>query len=168
MALLFLHLLQTLLVSLDHFLDHLAADGAGLTGGQVTVVAVLQVDAHFGSSLHLELVHSLTGLGNIDLIIALHSDSLLFDSSESKTPSEEVVSFLSVGVFLPEVMEKLMFLFGKIHRFWKRRLHYIHIEVQFGHKKKNDEIDLTFANHERLIGVWLIMSNPTDLAFPTR
>ena len=26
-------------------LDHLAADGAGLTGGQVTVVAVLQVDA---------------------------------------------------------------------------------------------------------------------------
>ena len=32
-------LLQTLLVSLDHFLDHLAADGAGLTGGQVTVVA---------------------------------------------------------------------------------------------------------------------------------
>ena len=26
-------------------LDHLAADGAGLTGGQVTVVAVGQVDA---------------------------------------------------------------------------------------------------------------------------
>ena len=35
-------LLQTLLVSLDHLLDHLAADGAGFTGGQVTVVAVLQ------------------------------------------------------------------------------------------------------------------------------
>jgi len=29
------------------FLDHLATDGAGLTGGQVTVVAVLQVDADF-------------------------------------------------------------------------------------------------------------------------
>ena len=28
-------------------LDHLAADGAGLAGGQVTVVAVLQVNAHF-------------------------------------------------------------------------------------------------------------------------
>ena len=27
--------------------DHLAADGAGLAGGQVTVVAVLQVDANF-------------------------------------------------------------------------------------------------------------------------
>ena len=40
-------LLQTLLVSLDHLLDHLAADGTGLTGGQVTVVTVLQVDAHF-------------------------------------------------------------------------------------------------------------------------
>ena len=29
-----------------HLLDHLAADGAGLTGGQVTVVAVLEVHAH--------------------------------------------------------------------------------------------------------------------------
>ena len=29
-----------------HFLDHLAADGAGLAGGQVAVVAVLQVDAN--------------------------------------------------------------------------------------------------------------------------
>ena len=29
------------------FLDHLAADGAGFTGGQVAVVAVLQVDANF-------------------------------------------------------------------------------------------------------------------------
>ena len=28
-----------------HLLDHLAADGAGLAGGQVTVVAVSQVDA---------------------------------------------------------------------------------------------------------------------------
>ena len=29
-----------------HVLDHLAADGAGLTGGQVAVVALLQVHAH--------------------------------------------------------------------------------------------------------------------------
>ena len=29
-----------------HLLDHLAADRAGLTGGQVAVVAFLQVDAH--------------------------------------------------------------------------------------------------------------------------
>ena len=27
-----------------HFLDHLAADGAGFAGGQVAVVALLQVD----------------------------------------------------------------------------------------------------------------------------
>ena len=40
------NLLHALLVSLDHFLDHLAADGAGLTGGQVTVVAVGQVDTY--------------------------------------------------------------------------------------------------------------------------
>ena len=28
-----------------HLLDHLTANGAGLTGGQVAVIAVLQVDA---------------------------------------------------------------------------------------------------------------------------
>ena len=37
--------LHILLVGLDHLLDHLAADGARLTAGQVTVVAVLQVHA---------------------------------------------------------------------------------------------------------------------------
>ena len=39
-------LLHALLVGLDHLLDHLAADGAGFAGGQVAVVALLQVDAH--------------------------------------------------------------------------------------------------------------------------
>ena len=38
--------LQALLVGLDHLLDHLAAHGAGLTGGQITIVAFLQVDAN--------------------------------------------------------------------------------------------------------------------------
>ena len=38
--------LQILLVGLDHLLDHLAAHGTGLTGGQVAVVALLQVHAH--------------------------------------------------------------------------------------------------------------------------
>jgi len=38
---------HALLVSLDHLLDHLAADGAGLAGGQVTVVTIGQVHAHF-------------------------------------------------------------------------------------------------------------------------
>ena len=38
-------LLQALLVGLNHLLDHLAADGAGFPGGQMTVVAVGQVDA---------------------------------------------------------------------------------------------------------------------------
>jgi len=69
-------LLQTLLVSLDHLLDHLAADGTGLTGGQVTVVTVSQVHANFLSSLHLELLHSLLSLGNVDLIVS-HIFSLL-------------------------------------------------------------------------------------------
>ena len=40
-------LLHAVLVGLDHLLDHLAADGAGLAGGQVAVIALLQVDADF-------------------------------------------------------------------------------------------------------------------------
>ena len=40
-------LLQAVLVGLDHLLDHLAADGAGLLAGQIAVVTLLQVDAHF-------------------------------------------------------------------------------------------------------------------------
>ena len=37
---------QILLVGFDHLLDHLAADRARLAGGQVAVVALLQVDAN--------------------------------------------------------------------------------------------------------------------------
>ena len=58
-------------------LDHLAADGAGLTGGQVAVVAIGQIHANFLSSLHLELVHCFTSLGNIDLVVVLHNLYLL-------------------------------------------------------------------------------------------
>ena len=63
--------------------DHLAAHGAGFTGSQVTVVTVGQIYANFGSSLHLEAVHGFTSLGNIDLIVVLHNDSLLFAFLES-------------------------------------------------------------------------------------
>ena len=52
-----------------YVLDHLAADTACLTGGQVAVVAVGQVDADFLGCLHLETVHGLTGLGDIQLIV---------------------------------------------------------------------------------------------------
>ena len=39
-------LLHVTLVGLDHLLDHLAANAAGLTRGQVAVVAFLEVDAY--------------------------------------------------------------------------------------------------------------------------
>ena len=62
---------------------HLTADGTCLAGGQVAVVAVGQVDADLGSCLHLEAVHSLTGLGDIQLVIVIvaHNQSLLFINS---------------------------------------------------------------------------------------
>ena len=50
------------LVSVDHFLDHLTADGTRLTGGEVAVVTVLEVYADFIGSLDLELFKSLSAL----------------------------------------------------------------------------------------------------------
>ena len=49
-------LLHAVLVRLDHLLDHLAANGTGLTAGQIAIVALLQVDANLLGGLHLELV----------------------------------------------------------------------------------------------------------------
>jgi len=63
---LFTHLfgvLDLVLVLLDHLLDHLAADGTGLLGGQVAVVALLQIDANLTGGLHLELVESFLCFG---------------------------------------------------------------------------------------------------------
>ena len=54
-----------------HCFDHLAADAACLAGGQVTVVTVGQIDAHFLGCLHLELVHCLPCLGNVDLVVVI-------------------------------------------------------------------------------------------------
>ena len=83
-------------------LDHLAADGAGFTGGQVTVVTVGQVDADLGSCLHLELVHCLTGLGDVDLVVALHIHSLLLSfSRKAMRLSGENAFFLSATIALP-------------------------------------------------------------------
>ena len=91
-------LLQTLLVGLDHLLDHLAADGAGFTGGQVTVVAVGQVDSHFLSCLHLELLHGLLGLGNVDLVVALHNNSLLCRFPGKQVTFRLETTFLSASL----------------------------------------------------------------------
>ena len=90
---------------------------AGLAGGQVTVVAVGQIDTDLGSSLHLELVHGFASLGHIDLIVALHNDSLLC-FLRKKTLSEESV-FVSVGVFLPARKTIILFLKGKKRKNWK-------------------------------------------------
>ena len=72
--------LQVLLVALDHLFDHLAADRAGLAGGQIAVVALLEVDADLAGGFHLELVHSGLGLGDVELVAVLagHNDFLLF------------------------------------------------------------------------------------------
>ena len=66
-------LLKAVFVSLDHLLDHLAADGTGLLAGQIAVVAVLQVNADLGGGLHLETVHSLAGVGVDELVAVVGS-----------------------------------------------------------------------------------------------
>lgn len=45
-------LLHAVLVSLDHLTNHLTANAAGLTRGQITVVTLLQVDADLGWCTH--------------------------------------------------------------------------------------------------------------------
>ena len=81
-------------------LDHLAADGASFAGSQMTVVTVGQVDTHFLCSLHLELVHGLLGLGNVDPVIIgiAHWKSLLFNISGKQPLSGWRASFLSVAI----------------------------------------------------------------------
>ena len=79
-------LAQALLVSLYHFLNHLAADGACLTGGQVAVVTIGEVHTDFIGCLHLELFHTGLCFGDINLIVALHNHFLLlYDSQEGIT-----------------------------------------------------------------------------------
>jgi hypothetical protein len=79
-------------------LNHLTANGAGFSGSQVAVVAVGQVHAHFLGSLHLETIHSLTGLGDIQLVVVrvAHIRSLLC-FLRKKTLSEESI-FCSVTI----------------------------------------------------------------------
>ena len=72
--------LHAVLVGLDHFLDHLAADAAGLTGSQITVVALLEIHADLRGGFHLEAIHGLAGLGVDELIavVAGHSNASPF------------------------------------------------------------------------------------------
>ena len=64
-----------------HFLDHLSADRTRLTGSQVAVVALLQVDADLGCRLHLKTVHCSARFRNHTLIGTIlcvrHNFSLL-------------------------------------------------------------------------------------------
>lgn len=47
-----------------HLLDHLAADRAGLAGGQIAVVTLLEIDTHLRGGLHLEAVKRVACLGD--------------------------------------------------------------------------------------------------------
>ena len=73
-------LFHALLVSFDHLLDHLSADGTGLAGGQIAVVALLEIDAHLGGGLHLKAVKRVTRLGTTPLLelLAIYFTPLTF------------------------------------------------------------------------------------------
>ena len=57
-------LFHILFVGLDHLLNHLTAYRTCLLRGEVAVVALLEVNAYFVGSLHLESVESFLCLGN--------------------------------------------------------------------------------------------------------
>lgn len=48
----------------DHALYHFAADGAGLPGGQIAVITLLQIHVQGVGHFHLEVLHGLSGLGD--------------------------------------------------------------------------------------------------------
>ena len=77
--------LQSSCLIRNTFSLHRASNVADFVGSQVTIVATLQVDADFGSCLHLETVHSLTCLGNIDLVAVLHTKISPLLSSDENT-----------------------------------------------------------------------------------
>ena len=52
---------MAVLVAFDHALHHLAADGTGLTGGDIAVVALLEVNADGVGSFLLHLVQCFLG-----------------------------------------------------------------------------------------------------------
>lgn len=56
--------LDGVFVTLNHLLNHLSADAACLTGGQVTVVTVLKIYANLAGSLHFKLFHCSLCFGN--------------------------------------------------------------------------------------------------------
>ena len=58
-----------------YMFDHLAANGTGLTAGQIAIVALLQVDANLRSGFHLELVQGLASLGDNCIVVAFHCDT---------------------------------------------------------------------------------------------
>ena len=69
-----------------HLLDHLAADGACLTGGQVTVVTVGQIDADFACLISiLNLSIASRAWGTLIWLLFFIPKSLLLHSSEENT-----------------------------------------------------------------------------------
>ena len=63
-----------------YMFNHLAADRASLAGGQIAVVALLEVDADLAGGFHLELVHSGLGSGMLSLLLFL-LDIMIFSFS---------------------------------------------------------------------------------------
>ena len=64
----------------------------------MAIVALLEVHADFLGGLHLELVHRLTGMGDIQLVVVrvAHNDSLLLSISPEIPPTSGEIVFLSV------------------------------------------------------------------------
>ena len=56
---------------LDQALDHVAADVARLSRGQVAVVALLEVDAQLARDLILHVVQRVLGLRHVDAVRAV-------------------------------------------------------------------------------------------------
>jgi hypothetical protein len=71
-------LLHALFVLLNHFLGHVSANCAGLLGGNVAVIALLESNAHFGRHFILKALKSLARIGYQMSVSAGHSEFTSF------------------------------------------------------------------------------------------
>ena len=74
-----------LLGLLDQTLDHIAADVARFAGGQVAVIALLEVDAQLARDLLLHVAQRVFGLRHVDLIAVAVVRHVFFTSNRFTT-----------------------------------------------------------------------------------
>ena len=123
----FAYLFNAVLVSLDHFLNHLTADRTRLTRGNITVIALVQGNAYLVSRFHLKLFHSLLCLGHRYLISA-HFISL----PKYKIFVSNIIDNTSILLMEVKYIQKIYAFSAKLFEILAQTWYYVNINYLFG------------------------------------